>query len=149
MLLAVLHIGGLVLLVASAAAVWFNGRVIVVEQPALWRRLWPHRWQVGILLGLVSFFSGYPTYGETSYGVTERTWVIGIPFIFGASDAQGLYPGFGMPALVANFVFWLLLPQFVLWVTSRRKRRPTPGESAPVSSHTPGPAPSRADPPIP
>lgn len=126
-LLIVLHVGGLVLLVASFAAAVFNGRLHDAGRPRAWRWLWSQRWPLGFLLGLLSFFSGYPVYGEGwRYGETSRTWIFGIPFMFGASDEQGLYPGLGGAALVGNFLFWLLIPQFVLWVTSGRRRTTAP-----------------------
>ena len=118
-----MHVGGFVLLVASLLAVFFNGRREVPDRPAMWKRLWGRRWQVGILLGLLSPFSFYPVRFDGKWCT-----IYGVPFVVcEIVEGDGDPHGPGMISMVLNFAFWLFLPQSVLWVTSGRRRKPEAG----------------------
>lgn len=122
-----LHLGGFAVLVAGFMAVFFNGRLSVEGRPAPWKRLWDRRWEAGILLGLLSVFSFYPV-------CENGKWFTyyGFPFFAGvSSEGDGIH-GPGMISIALNFAFWLFLPQFVLWVTSGRRR--VPGAGSPDST---------------
>ncbi len=119
-LLLVLHIGGLLLLIVSSFAVLWNRRIAVRDQAAPWQRLWRQRWPIGFLLGLLSPWSGFVTY--TVRGGWRDVSVGGLPFLTHTDELDGLF--LGIFGLQLNFLFWLLVPQFVLWATSRSGRRP-------------------------
>jgi hypothetical protein len=133
MLFKILHIGGVVVLIASACAVVWNRRVVVHERPALWRRLWGVRWRLGILLGLLSLVSGYLRYPEGREG-----FVRGLPFAVGGGTygrPEDLPPPIVVITMQLNFLFWLLLPQLVLWATSGQ-----PAKGAPPAAPEGGPS---------
>jgi len=112
---------GFLMLIASGASLFFNRRLAIDGRPGLWRWIWNHRWNLGVLLGIASPFMGY----HVSDG--KEPWkVVGVPFPSAMFDAKGLdYVGpLTGPFMVLNVLFWLLLPQLVLWVTSGRGRRP-------------------------
>jgi hypothetical protein len=113
-----LNAGGVLLLLASSFAVLWNRRIAVPSRPATWRRLWSERWPLGLLLALLSVFSGAVRYEVTIDGRTHE-WG-GIPFLVGQTGADlcGNAPCFIFGTQL-NFLFWLLIPQFVLWATSR------------------------------
>ncbi|MCK6480728.1 MAG: hypothetical protein HUU06_11350 [Planctomycetaceae bacterium] len=136
----VINLGGFILLIASGAAVFFNKRVKDEGRPVFWRWLRSHGWEVGTLLGLLSFFSQYPL---PSNGEWYR--IYGIPFLVGAVGGGEDHPhGPGLPSLALNFLFWLLIPQFVLWVASGRRGGPQATSSA--SPALEGPASTPPDP---
>lgn len=142
---------GFVLLIASGVAVLFNRRVRVEARPALWRKLWTGRWPLGVLLALASIFMHYRV------GPAEDRWLVrGVPFPAAFIDSKGSdYVGPLTGTFMAlNCLFWLVLPQFVLWVTSGRRDglrtspldRPTPAEPVATTSgpeRGAGPGPSR------
>ena len=104
---------GVAMLSASIWAWRKNKKVVVADMPPLWRAFWRWRWVVGIALGVSSYFLRYPL-----EGTTDRYIVHGVPFMSYAFDQRGLdYVGpLTMLALVLNFITWVMLPQFVLWV---------------------------------
>ena len=120
----VLHVGGLLLLIVSSFATVWNRRVVVRDQPAPWKRAWSRRWQIGVLLGLLSLFSGFVHYPMTPEG--GEFAMGGIPF-FARSGDHGDTAVIGVVGFQLNFIFWLLLPQFALWATSGLGRRPEGG----------------------
>ena len=124
------NFGGLALLILSSFAAVWNRRVVAREMPAPWQRLWRLRWKVGVLLGLLSVFSWavtYPTTLDTGWQANGR-FARGIPFIVGGGT-HGVNEDMPHPifliTLQLNFLFWLLLPQLVLWVTWLLRRGTT------------------------
>ena len=107
---------GLVALVASVWAWRRNLRWPVLEMPTLWQKFWRIRWIFGVGLGIASYFMRYPLQGGD-----DTYTVYGIPFMSYAFDQHGSdYVGvLTIPALGANFVVWLLLPQLCFWLTAR------------------------------
>ena len=76
---------------------------------------------VGVLLGTASwpltYWMGYPIRVEAEAGR-----IAGFPFFVAYFDSEGRdYVGpLTMPGAVANSLFWFLVPQFVLFLLSRR-----------------------------
>lgn len=117
----VLLIVGLALLAASARAAWLLKRVAVAERPALWRKAFELRWRIGLVLMFASPFVRFRV------GTGEDRWTIfGVPFATFTYDVDGLeYVGYLTgPFFFLNALFWLLLPQLLLWITSLRHRMP-------------------------
>jgi hypothetical protein len=80
------------------------------------------RWSgpLGLLLGIGSYFISYPLQDQ------GETWrVMGFPFFAAAFDPRGAdYVGIAtIPAIIGNFVFFLALPQLILWATGRSRVR--------------------------
>jgi hypothetical protein len=118
---------GLILIVIGFIALWFCFRVAAsAERPKNWRRLLAGALICGLLLAPASwvgtYFLGYPL--SSSQGLTGR--VVGIPFMAAWFDSEGRdYVGpTTLPAVLANAVFWFLVPQIALaayaWGSRRR-----------------------------
>ena len=72
---------------------------------------------IGLVLGIASYFIWYNVHDG------GQTWrVMGFPFFAAAFDSRGSdYVGITtIPAVIGNFLFFAMLPQFILWVTGRR-----------------------------
>jgi hypothetical protein len=112
---------GFVLLVASACATFFNLRVDPAVRPPLWRKFRRLGWGLGTILGVASIFMFFPVTGTDGL----RYSVHGVPFPAYEFDEKGndYVSPMSMPFVLLNILFWLLLPQFVLWVTSGHRRR--------------------------
>jgi hypothetical protein len=121
MLILALAILGLLGIAAAFVAMYFNRRRAasgLASRRWLIARRWS--WLVGLLLGIGGYFIAYPMQDD---GGTWR--VIGFPFIAAAIDPQGAdYVSVTtMPAVIGNFLFFLLLPQLVLWIAGRGRNR--------------------------
>jgi len=86
-----------------------------------WRRwLWLSL-LLGVLLGAASwpltYWMGYPIHVEAEVGR-----VVGFPFFVAYFDSEGRdYVGtFTMPGVIANGLFWFIVPQLVLYLLLRR-----------------------------
>jgi hypothetical protein len=116
--------------IVLAASIWAwrrNQRVVASEMPALWQALWRWRWLISLVLGVGSYFLGYPLDGGDN-----RYMVHGIPFMSYAFDQRGhgYVSPLTMPALALNFATWALLPQLIFWAFSRKKPHAQPANGA-------------------
>ena len=121
MLILAFAIAGLLGIVLAAIAAASNRRRAARgTAPSRW--LIARRWSgpLGLLLGIGSYFISYPL---QDHGETWR--VMGFPFFAAAFDPYGAdYVGITtIPAIIGNFVFFLALPQLILWATGRSRGR--------------------------
>ncbi len=83
-----------------------------------WKRSYWWSWAVGIPLAVSSVFMIYKITSDSG----ETYSIIGLPFFAGAFNSKGadfvspLTPLF----MLANIIFWLLIPQLYMWVWSFR-----------------------------
>jgi len=78
----------------------------------------------GLVIGAATWpLTYWMTYPISNEG--ERWWVVGFPFLVAVFDSEGRdYVGpLTMPGVVANGLFWFLVPQIVL---VRLRHRPQP-----------------------
>jgi hypothetical protein len=74
---------------------------------------------VGIATWPATYFMGYPLHVGK-----EVARIVGVPFFVAYFDAEGAdFVGpLTMPGVIANSIFWFLLPQTILFFVWRRRR---------------------------
>lgn len=119
MVITALGILGLLALAASTGAWWQNRLCAVTMLPPRWQPFWRFCWPVGVALAVGSWFLTYPVEGKT-----DRYRVHGKPFAAYAFDQAGHdYVGaVTMLSFVLNCAVWVLLPQLVFRIASRREQ---------------------------
>jgi hypothetical protein len=125
MIIIILAIFGLVGIILGIMSLLWAKKIGVSEKPP---KNWKRRRIIVIILGLLigvaswpgTYFMGYPYKGETETGR-----VVGLPVMVAYFDSEGrdYISPFTMPAVVANFIFWLLLPHTVLVIKEKYKIR--------------------------
>ena len=108
--------------IALAVVAVHSNRQRVVNGTATARWLAARRWSglFGLVLGIGSYFISYPLQDQ------GETWrVMGFPFFAAAFDSRGSdYVGITtIPAIIGNFLFFLALPQLILWASGRSSGR--------------------------
>ena len=121
-LVIVLALVGLAGIIAGGAALWKNWqRAKSTRAPHSLRRWVWVCLLLGVLLGAASwpltFWMGYPIHVDAEVGR-----VVGFPFFVAYFDSEGRdYVGvLTMPGVVANCLFWFLLPQLVVYLFARK-----------------------------
>jgi hypothetical protein len=114
MLLLVLNLLGLLGLTGGVFAFIRNRRQAHrIPQPALRITLLA----IGAALGAASTSFAYP--------LDDNTQIIGLPFTAAAFEGGADFVGpLTIPAFLANFAFWFLLPQLVLLLVRQATARP-------------------------
>ena len=94
------------------------------EHPKNWSKIRIFLLVAGLVVGIatwpLTYWMGYPI------NINEENWrIVGIPFFVAAFDSAGRdYVGLlTMPSVIANSVFWALLPQLVLLLWAKREKR--------------------------
>jgi hypothetical protein len=75
---------------------------------------------LGVVIGVAGVFIRY------NFSENGQQWtILGFPFLAGVFDSHGAdYAGIlTLPATIGNFLFFAVIPQFILWVVGARSNR--------------------------
>jgi len=119
----VLAVLGLVGIVASIYASTKTKNIFKEsERPKNWNKIRIFAFIIGGVIGVatwpLTYWMGYPI------EINEENWrIVGMPFFVAAFDSIGRdYVGvLTMPGVIANSIFWALLPQLGLFLWAKRK----------------------------
>lgn len=124
-IISVLAIIGLLILIFGFWSILYVNRFTKSERASPnWKKLRAAVLLIGLIIGVLSwpgtFFMGYPL---SSNGETIR--VVGIPFIVAYFDSDGRdYIGpLTLLSVFGNGIFWFLLPQIVLAIHTKCRKR--------------------------
>ena len=114
---------GFMIVVLETIAFWQNRKFAkFTPRESAWQRVYRWRYALGFLLAVASNFLWYPSLING-----ERFKVVGLPFVVALFDQAGRdYVGtLTVPSFLADFVVWLLIPDLLLWIWTKRMRRTT------------------------
>ncbi len=119
----VLAILGLVGIIAGIySSIKANSIFKEMNTPTNWKRTRIVIIIVGLVIGMatwpLTYWMGYPII------INEENWrIVGLPFFVAAFDSAGRdYVGvLTMPGVIANSVFWALMPQMGLYLWAKKR----------------------------
>lgn len=102
----------------ETTALWQNRKFAkLTPRDRAWQRVYRWRYLFGLVLAIASTFLWYPSLING-----ERFKVVGLPFVIMLFDQAGKdYIGtLTIPSFLADIVVWLLIPDLLLWIWTKR-----------------------------
>ena len=116
-------VAGFMILALETIALWQNRKFArLTPRESAWQRFYRWRYLLGLALAVASTFLWYPSLING-----ERFKVVGLPFVVALFDQAGKdYVGtLTIPSFLSDFVVWLLIPDLLLWIWTKRMHRTT------------------------